>query len=356
MSILYSRMKVFHFRDKVDSIPGHLDHITAPIHIRIKPTNGCNHNCWYCSYRAANLQLGKDMVGKDQIPRDKMLELLEDIIGMGVKALTFSGGGDPFVYPHLLESVRILARSPIKFAALTNGSRLRGELAEIFAHHATWLRVSMDGWDDLSYSEARGVGDGEFTKIMNNMERFKALGGKCYLGVSLIVHHGNAPHVYDLLRQLKECGVDSIKVSPCVASDDKAKNSAYHEPIFETVKEQVQRGVSELRDSTFEISDAYHVLDDKFTKEYTWCPYLQILTVIGADLNVYACQDKAYNLDTGVIGSIRDRRFADFWFEDKSKFFRIDPTLHCRHHCETNPKNRLLLDYLEIDREHLEFV
>jgi len=38
-----------------------------------------------------------------------------------------------------------------------------------------------------------------------------------------------------------------------------------------------------LADNNFEIFDAYYELDAKFKKEYTWCPYSQILPVIGAD-------------------------------------------------------------------------
>lgn len=58
---------------------------------------------------------------------------------------------------------------------MTNGSRLSGEIAELFAHHATWLRVSIDGWNDESYARARDVKVGEFSKIIDNMKNFSAL-------------------------------------------------------------------------------------------------------------------------------------------------------------------------------------
>ena len=35
---------------------------------------------------------------KDQIPEDKMTEIVEDLVNMGVKVVTFSGGGEPFIY------------------------------------------------------------------------------------------------------------------------------------------------------------------------------------------------------------------------------------------------------------------
>lgn len=356
MGLLYTKMKVFHYKVKVDSLPKEADSILSPLHIRIKPTNVCGHNCWYCAYRASHLQLGKDMVVKDFIPKGKMMEIIDDVAEMGVKAVTFSGGGDPLFYPHILDASKKLARTSVRFAALTNGSRLQGEVAELFAHRGTWLRVSIDGWDDESYARYRSVAAGEFTNVMRNMEEFKRYGGKCYLGVSLIVDRENAPHMYEFIGRLKNIGVSSVKVCPCIVSNEGKENNAYHLPIFDQVKQFTQKAIADFSDVSFEIFDSYHTLDDKFGKDYDWCPYLQILPVIGADLNVYPCQDKAYNLDEGLIGSIKERRFKDFWFSEADKFFRINPAKVCNHHCVANDKNKMILEYLNADPDHMGFV
>ena len=356
MGLLYTKMKVFHYMDKIDSLPKSRDKIMAPIHIRIKPTNVCNHNCRYCAYRADNLQLGKDMVKKDYIPKQKIMEIIDDIVEMGVKTVTFSGGGDPFRYPYLLETVTKLSNTPVKFATLTNGSGLTGEIAEIFANHGTWIRISMDGWDDESYSYYRRVPSGEFTKVLKNIKNFKKIKGKCLLGVVIIVDKMNHSHIYDLINNLKDIGVDSVKIAPCLISNNAKENNNYHKPIFAVVKEQIDKSVNELKNENFEIFDSYHEQLETFEKSHTWCPYLQILHVIGADQNIYTCQDKAYNLDNGLIGSIKNMSFKDFWFSDKNNFFKINPSLHCNHHCVVNEKNKLILEYLDADEEHLGFV
>lgn len=356
MGLLYSNMKIFHFKDKIDSLSEMNDRIMPPIHIRIKPTNICNHNCWYCAYKADNIQLGRDMVGRDYIPKEKMMEFIDDIVQMGVKAVTFSGGGEPFCYPFLLEAVKRLSETPVKFSSLTNGSRLDDEIGEVFAHNGTWIRISMDGWDDKSYSFYRRIPDGEFTKIIKNIRGFKKLGGKCFLGVSLIVDKKNASHIYEVSRKLKDVGVDSIKISPCIVSNEREENNKYHRKLFNKVKDEINKTIKSIADNNFEVSDSYYEMNSLFKKNYTWCPYLQILPVVGADQNIYACQDKAYNLKDGLIGSMRDRGFKEFWFSDKNKFFKINPYLHCNHHCIANTKNRLILDYLDTDKDHLEFV
>ncbi|MFA6189463.1 MAG: radical SAM protein [Sulfuricurvum sp.] len=357
MATKYSKYKVFHFQDKLDSLPRDIQDIKAPIHIRIKPTNVCNHACWYCSYQSLDdIQLAKDMVVKDMIPREKMLQIIDDCIEMGVEAITFSGGGEPFLYPHLLEVAKKLSNSNIKFASLSNGSKLKGEIAEVFAHNAEWLRISIDGWDDASYAEYRKIKDGSFTKLMDNIRNFKKIGGKCSLGISYIIDNKNYKYVYDVIKLIKETGADSIKLSPCIVDDDGKINNEYHKPIYEETKKYIEKAIKDFSSATFEINDTYHELEEKFDKEYEYCPYVQILPIIGADLNVYSCQDKAYNLDTGIVGSIKEVSFKDFWFNDKNKFFIINPSKVCNHHCIANEKNKLILDYLNIDKNHLSFV
>lgn len=356
MGLLYTNLKIFHHQKKLDSLPESVDTILPPVHIRIKPTNLCNHNCLYCAYRSDHLQLGKDMNTRDFIPREKMCEIVRDIVNMGVKAVTFSGGGDPFCYPYLAETATFLAENQIAFASLTNGSRLTGEVAEIFAKRGAWVRISMDGWDDQSYGAYRGVKEGEFRKVIGNIEAFKKQSGKCYLGVSIIVDEKNSSHQFDLIKILFDSGVNSVKISPCILFNDGRKNNHYHEPFFNSVKEQMAKAKEAFKSDFFEIYDAYHLLDEKFEKEYSWCPYLQILPVIGADLNIYSCQDKAYNLEEGLIGSIKNSGFKEFWLNDKSKFFRINPKKECRHHCVANQKNRLVLEYLNVDKGHSMFV
>lgn len=356
MGLIYTKMKVFHYPGKLASLPPSTTEILPPVQIRIKPTNVCNHNCSYCSYRMGGIQLGQDINLRDFIPREKMLEIVDDIKEMGVKSVLFTGGGEPFCYPFLLDTIRSLADSSVKFAALTNGALVKGEVAEWFAHHGTWLRVSVDGWDDDSYRRYRGCGKSEFTKIINNIKDFRKAGGDCYLGVNIVVDVENASHLYDMVRTFKDVGVHSAKISPCIVDNSGKKNNEYHHGIASVVKTAVDRIQHDLADGSFEICDSYHGQLESFQKDYTWCPYLQIVPVIGADSNIYACHDKAYNFQTGLLGSIANQSFKAFWNQDKSKFFNINPKSNCNHHCVAHAGNKMILEYLEADPRHLEFV
>lgn len=352
--ILYTNLKVFHYPEKLASLPAECPDVLPPLHIRVKPTNICNHRCYYCAYMSDTLQLGKDMKARDQIPQEKMMEFLDDVIQMGVEAVTFSGGGEPLIYPHIVPALERLAASDVYVAMLTNGSRLLGEAARLLAHHATWIRVSMDGWDARSYAEYRNVSGNEFSRVMQNLEQFQGLGGPCYLSVIIDVDETNAPHVHEMIGRLAAVGVRSVRVAPVIRSNDGQENALYHQQFFEGVNQQVERAAADF--PHIEISNGYHAQLETFVKSYSWCPFLQIRPVLGADMNVYTCHDKAYNLDEGLLFSIAETRFRDAWGADKARFFRVDPSRHCGHHCVADPNNELVLEYLGADTEHLPFV
>ena len=77
----YSSLKALRFPEQLRALSE--DGLAAPVHIRIKPINACNHHCWYCAYRADNLELGSKMELRDKIPDAKMDEIVGDIIAMG---------------------------------------------------------------------------------------------------------------------------------------------------------------------------------------------------------------------------------------------------------------------------------
>jgi len=267
-----------------------------------------------------------------------MMELVDDFIAMGVKAVTFSGGGEPLCYPYLTATASRLVEAGIKIATLTNGALLNGEIAELFAAKGSWIRVSVDGWDSKSYAEYRGISENEFDRVMHNLATFRKNSSDCLLGVVIIVDNKNYRYIYELIRTYHELGAHSVKIAPCFTCNDGLENNRYHEPHFNQVKEQIQKAINDFQSPSFEIFDSYYAQLCTFHKEYDWCPYIQINPVIGADMNVYSCHDKAYNLDNGLLFSIKERSFKEGWLANKQQFMSIKPNRHCDHHCVVNEK------------------
>jgi len=351
---VYSSLKVFHYPETIQALAAHR-HV-APLHVRIKPTNVCNHGCYFCAYRRDDLSLGTTMQVRDRIPRDKMREIVDDLIAMDVKAVTFSGGGEPLLYPHLGETLERLGDAGIKIGVLTNGTPLRGKLAETLARTAAWVRVSIDGWDGQSYAQNRQVPEDSFAKVLANMAAFARFESDCVLGASVIVDEANAPHLADLVADLKAHGAAHAKISPCILHESGDRNAAHHAPFAQHVHDQIAR-CQDVADAGFDVVDHYHFdLEEAPATRHPHCPMTRLLTVIGADGAVYTCQDKAYT-DAGRIGSIKDRSFRDLWESAETQaWLDAFDARSCGHHCVAAGKNKLLNDFLETNRAHTAFV
>jgi len=351
---VYSSLKPLAFPDRLQAIAG--GKIPAPVHVRIKPTNVCNHSCYFCAYRNDGLSLGNDMMVRDRIPREKMQEICADLIAMDVKAVTFSGGGEPLIYPYIAETITTLAKGDIHIGMLSNGSRLRGKAADAMAEHGTWLRVSIDGWDGASYARYRSVEETEFAKVIDNLHQFSKRQSRCTLGASVIIDKDNAAHLFELCSILKNAGVVHAKLSPCILKNDGAENNRYHVAFASLVEEQIDL-CNALNDEHFRIINHYHRLDEMFHLPYQTCHMAKLLTVIGADSVVYTCQDKAYT-ESGKLGSIKDKRFKEFWFSDEnqSSLCAVNPSKDCTHHCVAASKLAVIDDFINLHHEHIAFV
>ena len=80
------------------------------------------------------------------------------------------------------------------------------------------------------------------------------------------------------------------------------------------------------------------------------------MMIIGADLNIYPCRDKAYNIDEALLGSLKQISFKEWWQNNKESFFKVNPSKVCNHHCVAHEHNKMILEYLGADEEHLGFV
>jgi wyosine [tRNA(Phe)-imidazoG37] synthetase (radical SAM superfamily) len=348
----YSNKKIVWHPDKLKSFLK--KEISAPIYVRVKPTNICNHHCYYCAYDTKN-PLVINSGRKDQIPYEKMMELLSDFREMGVKAVTYSGGGEPLTYPHIEEVLEKTIEYGIDLSMITNGQLIKGRVAELLKN-AKWIRVSIDACDAKTFGETRRVPEEWFDELVNNLKNFAS--GKpasCILGVNFVVQEKNFDKVYDAIKLFRNIGVDNIKISPRHIPDGSQK---YHEPFKKSVAEQIQKAKEEIKG--IDIHDDYENgirLSMANDRNYQRCYIMQTIPAIGADMNVYFCHDKAWQ-GIGILGSIKNISFRELWFSNDAKkiFENFNPQAECRHHCTNDTKNTEINDYLGSYGEHVNFV
>ncbi|MBT4165916.1 radical SAM protein [archaeon] len=344
---VYNASKLaFHGRKLNDFYRGK---ISAPIYVRIKPTNKCNHRCFYCSYVPGNdCPVSEEINFMDEIPREKLLEILSDFKEIGVKAITFSGGGEPLIYPHIVEVMRKAKELDIEISIITNGQELKGGKAEVLKDSA-WVRISAGEIDAETFEVVRKRPKEWFYSLGENIKEFsKIKSPDCELGINYVVTDKNYMNVYEAAKYFKELGVNHIKFTPVYMHTD---FFGYHEPFKESVLEQLKRARDDFDGEGFIIYDTYEndfELTSVNERRYDKCFIMQTVPVIGADSCVYFCHDKTYTKH-GMLGSLKERSFRDLWFSEEAEriFETLNPKFACRHHCTYDSRNLLCKNLIE---------
>jgi MoaA/NifB/PqqE/SkfB family radical SAM enzyme len=340
----YGVKKIFYHPDKLASfIKGT---VIAPIHVRVKPTNKCNHRCYYCPYDTRNPRI-HEVGRRDEIPGEKMRELLDDFKDMGVKAVTYSGGGEPLVYPHIVEVLERTLKYGIDLSMITNGQGIEGRAADLLSY-AKWIRVSMDSSDAKTFSETRRMPESwfyEWTRKISNFAKIKDR--NCRLGINFVVQEKNFCQVYDSIKFFRELGANQVKIAPRHIPENA---SQYHFAFKGEVIEQIARAKQDFPE--FDIYDDYEKgieLSGAVNRGYSRCYIMQTVPAIGANQIVYPCHDKAWIGNEGEIGSIKNQPFRELWFsKNTAKLFReFNPSEKCRHHCTNDAKNIEIRDYFK---------
>ena len=357
----YSDYKILHFPEKIQSF---LDQkLTAPIYVRIKPINLCNHGCFFCVYSTGFRvkdgaeeehiisHMHEDMREEDVIPAEKLIEILTDLAEMGTKAITFSGGGEPLMHKNIVEIMQLTLDLGLDLSIITNGQNLVKERARALTQ-AKWVRVSMDYVDGIQMKKFRNVPEKSFDSVIKNIKDFAAIKNKdCNLGVNYIVHNKNFENLYEFTKILRDSGVDNVRYSPMYTPDF----YDYHKPIADHVNNQLKK-IQELTSDNFVVNSTYNIspgTSHSNIRSYQRCYIMETVPVIGADLNVYACHNKAYD-NLGKIGSIKEKSFKELWGDIKTYDFikKFNAKHKCMHECSNDRKNILINDLINANKDN----
>jgi MoaA/NifB/PqqE/SkfB family radical SAM enzyme len=339
----YSIFKLVWHREKMEALSE--GRVVPPLYVRVKPTNRCIHSCPWCVYHQGEEYKGimhEETDFRDQIPDDRLINLMDELADVGVKCITFSGGGEPLLHPAIEQAcLRGLDRG-LDLSLLTNGQLLKGRIAEIFLE-SKWVRVSIDYWNATSFGNSRRIDSKFFHVINENMKQF-ARKKKHDLTVNFIVTKENHEHIFEVASWLGDIGVDNVRFSP-VWVDDFIE---YHGKIKNVVLEQLEKSKG-LQGPGFTISSSYDVDNIVDVRPYSKCYFQQVVPVIGADQFVYSCHNQAYS-SRGKIGSIEDQSFGRLWSsrETKKWFDEFDARTMCSGiQCAADRKNLVYGEMLD---------
>jgi MoaA/NifB/PqqE/SkfB family radical SAM enzyme len=288
----------------------------APAQVLLSISDTCNHHCSWCSFRDPALPTSElfPMV-KGQPNPDRQMDmatirkLLTDLEYIGVRAVEFTGGGEPTIHPDFPRAVESALYHNLAVGLVTNGCG--AYLQDAPLDRAVWVRVSIDAGCAETYGKIRGVDPANFEKAWDAVRWLASL-KRPTVGVSFIVQKGNWDGQPALCAwRAREAGAHYIRFSPLISADGEAYYGDWaHAAAF--CCDQADKIVAT---PTFAVHNQFTKrLASMYRPSEQRCGYQHFAPFIGADLNVYRCCNTAYT-PQGLLGSIRDRSFPDLWFD-----------------------------------------
>lgn len=311
----YSHLKAFRHPDVLHSIsngvPGRLPHVELIL------ADLCQQSCKFCAYRLEGYAPNQLFDDKRMMATEKALEIVDDCAEIGVQAIQFTGGGEPTLHKGFQQVVERVWQHGMKFSLVSNGVQITPALARLIVR-ASWVRVSLDAASEETYCSVRRVHRSHWQKAMDAVRYLRNARDEaktdCVIGVGFVVTPHNWQEVAKAAALAKYLGADNFRISAQFSNED--------ETMFEGFHAECAKLCAEAEGLSNEGFTVYNRFGDRLedlrmgSPEDSLCGYQFFTTYIGADLNVYRCCGYAYN-SRGLVGSIKDQRFKDFWMSQE---------------------------------------
>ena len=332
----------------------------APFVIELDPTTVCDLACPGCI--SGDLLNQKNPLDRG-FSKEKMNEITDDIIKLGVTAVILIGGGEPLGHPTTIELIKKLGQNGVQIGLTTNGT-LMGRHIDIIAEYVSWTRVSMDAGTDVMFKNLRPTkfGKSKFNIVIENMKQLakkkKGILGYSFLirtkadglsenpaGATIgLIEHTNVYEIFEAAKLSKEIGCDYFELKP--SYDDFHQIVMHSQKLMKTAKEQLELSKS-IEDKNFRILESV-MLNSALEREnfgsqkktYQDCRAAELRTLITPS-GAYVCP-YFRGEETKKIGDLRFETLSEMWNGDKRKKIMEDlnhsiacKNLHCIRH-ETN--------------------
>ncbi len=305
----YSQSKPLFHIDRLDAL--RKGKAPPPVHVHIILSDLCNQDCSFCAYRMSS-GLSSEMFGTEKthnpnrkIPTEKALEILDDCAEMGVKAVQFTGGGEPTVHKDHIKIFGHAQSLGLETALVTNGIRLV-PVPEVL--RLKWLRVSVDAGREETYTSIRRVNPVHWKKVWINIQAVRDAGYEGVLGVGFVVTPENYRDVCQATWLARKHGADNIRIGAVFSKE----GLSFYGDAIEDIAYECEKA-ARLSSDNFTVIDLFgRRLGDLEggSPKHPFCGYQYFTTYIGGDLNVYRCCNTAYT-PQGLLGNLRETRFKD---------------------------------------------
>jgi radical SAM protein with 4Fe4S-binding SPASM domain len=224
-----------------------------PVTVQLIPSLYCNFSCPRCCYGRSKENI-KVLGDRKSMLMDNytMNAIIDRLSEAGIKGVVFTGGGEPTLYPHLIDSMRHAVQKGLKIGLFTNGSLLtETKIHQLLELEPTFIRVSLDAGTPDIHRLLHGYSDQHnyLPKVLENIEMLAK--GKLHqkvnttIGVGVSVEPVNLGDLVEVAKRLHEIachppngGIDYLVFRPTVNYQG-GKYFGAVQPMLDYLKEQV---------------------------------------------------------------------------------------------------------------------
>ena len=327
--------------DPPDKLLHHVDRLAelragvmpAPINIEVDLSNRCSLGCEGCHFgythtrgplansaKPAGVQEMGDLMDVHMAKR-----LLDEAYIMGVRSVTWTGGGEPTLHPNFDE---IISYSMLPQGVYTNGCHISPARARLMRARMAWVYVSLDYANRFDYKLHKKAD--KFEDAITGIARLSDAHGEATIGVGFLLWRENWTQAHEMMQLAFTQGADYVQFRPMIlhkleAPGEIQEDTGWMEaiiPMLETLKKYP--GV---------IVDV-----DRFKNYMNWqghgyktCWWSALQTVITPNGNLWTCVNRR-GFDGDCIGNLDKDTLYNIWQEHQIKQVDHDCRVFCRGH------------------------
>ena len=346
-------VKIAHYQKELEQF--RKGELVLPRRIQIDPVSVCNHDCAFCTYRYtrdADMNALFDL--KDVIPLSRMLEIFDDCVDLGVKAIELTGGGEPSLHRDFPEILAELNCRDLEIGLITNGAWRKKQFFDVISGlwDAEWIRFSLDAATPKTHEITHGTRAGDFDRALLAIDALRD--APATVGLSFIVQKANQHEIEAFANLATRLGADYIRYGGVVFEGERIDHieltGAEHGDVVKRI---------ESLDCDVEVIDNFSersCVEFARYKEGDTCFYSYLGLTIGADLRLYPCCVWKYR-PAGVIADLNKAGLADALRSGAlDKFYESFSIADKCSRCYLKDKNDFVASLLKLDVEHLNFV
>ncbi len=296
-----------------------------PIHIQLEPTTHCNLHCKACT-RLTYL---------DHFQHLRLERFTSIVEHIHPSKISLSGGGEPFMHPHIFEMVEVAKHDGCSMNTTTNCTLLTPEVCtQIVNSGLDLLKISIDGASRETYQQSRR--EDRFQQVLDgihalNEAKRQQNSSTPFLRFNYVMIKDNYQELAETIRLAAESGVDAVYFQPLdlIGIEDRFEELVGHLQ-YDDLAREITRGIQMAQQ--YSVNTNLRKLQRNlplYWKKYTLetrrydtrkCILPWFSTYITVDGNVHPCC--SCSEPDSMMGNLFETPFEHIWNGAKYQHFR----------------------------------